>query len=626
MAKKLLLVNRITGIVEDTVFPFDESAYEPLEYSGQIPYVVDSSFNPIRGQTIVRNLDGATASSTVLLPPQTEQKVTGTIYGTFNSGELVFQTPITVNAVNAYTSGGAVVSSYTPVVAEDIVGTPSKLVKGAIGYRCAQFMGSPVLSDPAGALVVNDYTYSSGGCGGTFNHFMVSGFLYMAEDPSGFYDPIIVTKSAGATSASTADTFLMEYDNSSKRFQLKVADAGRTLAGFVTTTVDVSVENLSSVLLGDWHHFAFAYSNSGGSACVSTYWNGSRIGQITGLSGPIRRTASPFSIGGGMCGDYPFRGYIDDLIISAGSTTAALRGIGHGTTCAVPTENQEAGAYTIAALSMDGPVGTSYFPCDVSAKILSNAQHISAVRNSSSDILYVGTVASLQESVHGLTVFAGVSGGHAVNGVCGAGPIFGYESGACCVVGSVEQLFSLSQAKNVKNQLLDNTLDFLLGVTGMVGTTGASGDFANLYSGFYTAGSMSFLPTRYNIDTLKSMNDYIVGSGDTVSNYIIETASGSTVSMSGTAVTKLYLDAVTYFTTAYQDTATSKNVVNGQTTITGVRSAPGLSRDSFVQKLAPFSTSLYPDLVIKQQSKFTKTYTSPEERYTISPTTIRPLK
>jgi hypothetical protein len=621
MTNKLLLVNSVTGLVEDTIYPFDASSFQANDYFGQIPYVVDASFSPLSAQTTIARIDGTTASVTVSLPPQTEQKITGTVYGKFSSGELAFQSPITATVVNVYTSGGITDSAYTPVVAENIGGGT---IKGNAGFRCAQFAGSPILSESAGAITVNDYTYS---VGATLDHLLVSGFLYMDEDPSGYYDAIVVAKVQGGTVDSVNDAFLMEYDNSSKKFQLKVADQGRTLAGFVATVVDASTSNSSSVLLGSWHHFAFAYSNSGGSGCVSTYWNGNRIGQITGLSGSLRRTSAPFSVGGGPSGAYPFKGYIDNLIISGGTSSAALRGIGHGTTYTIPTENQETGQYTIAALSMDGPVGTSYFPCDVSAKVLSNIGHLSVVRNTSSDLLYTGNIVTVQDTVHGVTVFAGVCSGHAVHGVCGAGPIFGYESGACCVVSGVEQLLTVAQSRNAKSQLVDNTFYFLLGVTsGMNGTTGASGDFPNLYSGHYTAGSFSFVPTKYNIDTLRSLNDYIVGSGNSGEQFNIQTAEGVTVTMSGTAITKLYLDAVTYYSAAYQDTASVRSAVLGSSTISSVRSIPGLTRPSFVQKLASFGGSQYPDIVLNPESKVTKTYNRSESRYTTNPRGIVSLK
>jgi hypothetical protein len=96
--------------------------------------------------------------------------------------------------------------------------------------------------------------------------------------------------------------------------------------------------------------------------------------------------------------------------------------------------------------------------------------------------------------------------------------------------------------------------------------------------------------------------------------------------MSGTAITKLYLDAVTYYSAAYQDTASVRSAVLGSSTISTVRSIPGLTRPSFVQKLASFGGSQYPDIVLNPESKVTKTYNRSESRYTTNPRGILSLK
>jgi len=605
MAKNLVLVNKATGVVDQVITGFDDRTYQPSVYSDYVPYVLDSAIGVVSVTENYRdnsNGSGATSAAAITLPPTTEQKLNGLLFGNFNRGELLFQSSLHPTVVNNLVLSGATATAYNPTVVVNI-GVSSGTI---VGQKCAQFKGSYLDTDTqAACLRIPDYTYP----GSSLPYFMASGFMYLSSTPSSAYDPIVLAKTTSGTAGTVNDSFQLEYDNSATRMLLMVSSNSYSSAGF-EYTINASPTGVS---LNQWHHFAFAYSNQGNSACVSTYWNGTRIAKQTGLSGNIRFNSAPFSIGGGPYGNKPLKGYLDDIIVSGGTSSTALRGIAHGTTCTVPTESQSSGAYSIWHTTFHGPEGQSLFPISGPSKVISTQMFTATDPDLRTSNLYVGTIDAIQNSVHGLSLFTGISTGYiAYTNGTSAGYVFGYDSGACLIPTSVTQLKSLSDVKTLKASLADNTQAYLLGSTAMRGTTGASGDFPKLYSGAFTGGNFTFLPTKQNIEDLRSLYDGIVLSGQTNGIYSIFSADGISYAFTCRGVTSLYSDVSNYYTRSYQDTAGVKAAISGSSTFTALRAVEGLTRDSFVQKLSAQVTTNAPSFTISAVSKTTKVYTAPE--------------
>ena len=618
MAKNLILVNKASGVVEQVITGFDDRTYQPSVYSDYVPYVLDSAISPFSVQEnyrVTSDGSGATFASTITLPPTTEQKLNGLLFGTFNRGELLFQSTLHPTVVNNLVLSGATATAYSPTVVVNIGVTSGTIV----GQKCAQFKGSYLDTDTqAACLRIPDYTYP----GSSLPYFMASGFMYLSSTPSGAYDPIVLAKTTSGTAGTVNDSFQLEYDNSATRMLLLVSSNSYSSAGF-EYTINASP---TGVTLNQWHHFAFAYSNQGNSACVSTYWNGTRIAKQTGLSGNIRFNSAPFSIGGGPYGNKPLKGYLDDIIVSGGTSSTALRGIAHGTTCTVPTTSQSSGAYTVWHTTLHGPEGQSLFPVSGPSKVISNQVFTNTDPDIKTSNLYVGAIDAIQNSVHGLSLFSGISTGHiAYTDGGSAGYVFGYDSGACLIPTSVTQLRDLASVKTLKSSLADNTQAYLLGSTAMRGTTGASGDFPKLYSGAFTGGAFTFLPTKQNIEDLRSLYDGIVLSGQTNGIYSIFSAEGISYAFTCRGVTSLYADVANYYTRSYQDTTGVKSAISGSSSFTALRAAEGLTRDSFVQKLASQVTTDAPSFIISAVSKTTKVYTVPEVQYSVDSKGIVPL-
>jgi len=605
MPKNLILVNKTTGAVDQVITGFDDRTYQPSVYSDYVPYVLDSAISTVsvvENYRDISNGSGASFAAAITLPPTTEQKLTGLMFGQFARGELLFQSTLHPTVVNNLVLSGLTATAYSPTVVTNI-GVSSGTI---VGQKCAEFKGSYLDTDTqAACLRIPDYTFP----GSSMPYFMASGFMYLSSTPSGAYDPIVLAKTTSGTAGTVNDSFQLEYDNSATRMLLMVSSNSYLSAGF-EYTVNASPAGVS---LNQWHHFAFAYSNQGNSACVSTYWNGTRIAKQTGLSGNIRFNSAPFSIGGGPHGNKPLKGYLDDIIVSGGTSSVALRGIAHGTTCTVPTTSQSSGAYTVWHSTLHGPEGESIFPVSGPSKVISTHMYTNTDPDVKTTNLYVGTIDTIQDSVHGLSLFSGISTGY-IPYVAGgsAGYVFGYDSGACLIPTSVTQLKSLAEVKTVKFSLADNTQLYLLGSSVMRGATGGSGDFPKLYSGAFTGGNFTFLPTKQNIEDLRSLYDGIVLAGQTTGNYNIFSADGISYAFSVRGVTSLYADVTNYYTRSYQDTAAVKAAVSGSSTFVSLRQIDGLSRDSFVQKLSAKVTPNSPAFTIYAVSKTTKVYTNPE--------------
>ena len=602
---------------------FDKSKFDPALY-GNNAFFVDASISTIGGgkQTPPIGLVSSPFSSASLLTstvastigvqdsyfiespsltaatsqsvssniiPLAEQKIEGTGYGTFTPTELVFQSTIQPTVINYLSLGGVTATDYNPTIGT--IGATGTFV----GSRAAQFKGSYLDTDTAAAgLSLPGFTSAS--------YFLVSGWLYMESAPTSAYDPIVITRSPDGVSGSTSDSFRLEYDYSSSRFQFHFSTTANTTSAGFDHTMNVSPVG---VTLNQWHHFAVAYTNAGSSAAVSSYWNGNQVQKYTGATGTIRSTRSSVYVGCGGSGKKPFKGWIDDLVISAGTTLEALRGFQHGTTAPVPSAHQDAGYYTVYYLSMDGPLGTSLFPCDTTNKVCSNV----AAQTGS---LYVYRNIGVTSSRMWTPALSGVCGGHAPYGAS-AGYIFGYQSGACWIPSAVTEIASgLTAAKQYRKDLADYTLRYYLGLT-MYGTTGASGDFKNLFSGSTYPPSFVYTPLETNLNYLKNIYDSIIVAGSTADVSIAD-ANGTYYTFATAAAVNLYKDVLAYFNNSVSQFTTINNTIDSQSSFTNLKQIYGPTGAALVSKLASSGNE---SLFISPISSITKTNRSPENYWNV---------
>jgi len=580
---KILKINKFTG--ETTETSETPSTFAPLDTDTHRYVFVSDGQNLIQYGHSVLPGDNSSLKKSVLLPPISEQGLSGPIYGPgFSPGELLFQTTILPQLQNHYLIGGISQSEYNPVVASVGFTLGSGTTFGFVGSKCMQFMGTPADSagQPAATVVLPvpiDSTH--------LNDFLVTGFLYLSQTPSANYDPVVVGVVNNITSPANTDAWVVDIDSdSTKRVRFQWATTNKKGVGFPNS---IYVTPTYGITLNTWHHWAVAYSNVGGSAAVSTYWNGARTATSTsGFSGSFRNNANNrVSVGADMSGYYPLKGHQSNLLISGGSASTALLGFLHGPTAPVPVTDHVAGQYTFALMSGNGPLGQSFFPCDVKNRVTSVCDGVFR------DTVYVSSLQretdSLYREAKGLTAFIGVCGGHSTSGGTTANSyVFGYDSGSCMVVDSVSQLMGLTQAQEAESNRLQMTYSTLFGVAPMVGSCGDTGPLKTLFSTYptgYAGTSLSFLPNEQNIANLNTLYNYTQVSGTTSTQYITDYF-GNSVTMGVSGVVALRTKVLTYINRATTEFGIVQSRINGATSQANLKTIAGFSSEVFVQSLS----------------------------------------
>jgi len=621
MAKALIYLNSDGSVVRTTPIT-DPENYIPTQYSektillddtlsGQsVEYTLNDSVRatqvfidilaePGSSETVdpevILPTTSPSSSFSVSINPLTEQIVRGALLGTFIMGEPVFQSTITPTIVNNYVVGGVTLDTFVPSIGS--IGE-----SGGIGSRAAKFAGTlnDTASQKAAGIQLPAFTTSA-----STPYFLLEGWMYFEQEPSNNYDPIIVTRSADGVVGSTNDSFRLEYDTSSDQVQFHYSAASYASAGY-QGIVNVSPSGIST---GQWNHFAIAWASQGGSATVKTYWNGTSLYSASGLSGWIRNSTAPLMIGSGASGDYPLKGWLEDVHIRMGGVTLALANYAFmGSTAENPFEADQAGDYTVYLLSMNGPFGTSLFPVDTLCRVSGSCTYF----NGDAAVLGVGAITREQSSVLGITLFSGVCSGFTATGGSG-GRLFGMESGGCFEISSVTQLTGITAARQQRLNALQHTNYFLFGITVMQGSSGNSGDFPKLFSSGWTGTTFSFLPVQTNIDYLKNLYDNIVVVGYT-GNTVIEDYYGVQNNFGTTYVKELYEDVVTYRTDMNTLVSQITGTINSSTTHQSLNSIQGISTTGAVLKLAPYSQS-NPAVLVSTKAKSTKVSNNPESKY-----------
>lgn len=579
MSKRLILLDS-SGQVVSTEENYAIGDFVPV--SGLNALVVDSSVEPLLVPVTVTeqsiDVDGVRTGGTVTrllslqnISPITEQVLTGTVYGQFQINEQAVQSQFIPVLINGLALGGLSADSYLPTVGTIGVSGPE------LGNKSLQFKGSYLDTDTKAAGVQLPAFSTT-----TTPYFMLSGFLYFENEPSNNYDPIILTRSADGVNASTNDSFRLEYDSSSNQLQFHYSTASYASAGYENI---LNVCPANGVTLNQWHQFAIAYSNQGGSASIASYWNGTRHAQASGLSGNIRNSTGYMMFGSGASGDKPLKGWLEHAILSGGGVSLALREFTHGATAPVSTE-QFAGDYTVYALSMNGTLGTSYFPVANSNRVVSTVSW----DNRFGSQIGVGNIVRETTSAGGTAaMFTGVCGGHAASGGS-AGYLFGVNSGACMVISAVQEVSGGASANSqMRSSLADFSAQYLLGCCAMSGVCGGGGDFPQLLSvaqvGF-CGDRFSFLPIDSNISSLRLIYDDYVINGKTGPVSIAD-YNGTLYTFGSAGVQALYQDVVTYRNTANSVFGSVKTAIATKSSVTALRELGGVDTEGTVIKLAP---------------------------------------
>jgi len=311
--------------------------------------------------------------------------------------------------------------------------------------------------------------------------------------PSG--DETIIARRTGTGAGGASDAFRFHFDQSSKAIKFDVSDFTDTGSGFAhSQNIASGTGGVNGITLDEWHYCAMTYKtdNGAGAAECNLFWDGVRTNQITiGLTGAMLTPNLPITIGADNGGFYPYSGYMDELHILAGPTSANIFGGASGATFEVldgVTAPWVSGGLTgvsgegsvnydtVAFMSMDGPSGCNAF----SMQSKNYTYAICSGWDNSNKTLFVREVGLSGDATGGFNTYQ--DGGTLGTGVT-QGYVVGYNSDAHYFISSVDNILSLPYKKEIKKLSLDNASEIIIGITleGTSGAAGVSNDFLNLF-------------------------------------------------------------------------------------------------------------------------------------------------
>ena len=568
--KKLHILNS-EGLVisEQSRQQFDVGNFIPenWESAKEKPIIVDKS-NPAVSIYITDIRTGNIVDKKI--NPFTECKVRGTIFGEFDTGELISQStvrPVVYNGTYLQGVSGVLDPEYFL-----IVGSKGKTTGTQTGIRSLEFKGSYQNQNVAGSCVQLP-SFSTVG----LTYSLISGFIYMEQAATTNYVPIILKKD---------NVFSLEIakENNQDRLRFYWTDQN-------DGTNNVYCNPPEGITLNRWHHFAILAESPD---YLSTFWNGVQI-NTEDFEG-YKNNSSPVSIGGGFTGGAPFKGWISDFIISGGANADAKRGASNNaSTFTVPTKYQTADANTIYYMSMNGIPGTSIFPVEGNKRVLG----VHSASDIKSKDIYVSSVR--YDSQNGI-VFSGSSGGFTVG--VSAGYLFGVRSGAAIIPSTVTELFGITASKNQKIQSTQYTSSYAKNSV-IRGSTAELGEpfFHTLYNtAGYTGLTMSFRCTDSNITKLSTQVDLWsrVPNWGTTWAFIDE---DNTTHLLGKTLTNSLYDDILKFQSAINVSEYSIiSSVNSSNNLESLRGVTGFASSSILSLLAK-KIQYAPDLEIPIQYK-----------------------
>jgi len=482
--KRILNTGKKIAYIPTSIKGIDERLkFYKTEGDGElVEEVLDKTYDPrtefvLECQTPFRGLSGGTGGITFDLDLGC---------GNYSYNEVIEQN------VNLITNHSNATSEVVHTNAH-IFGTSSALFGGNGGGGTGAY-----LLIPTGAV--------TGGTGGQAINENVRIQFWMKYDtiPSG--DETIISRRTATGGGGSDDAFMLYYDNSSNAIKFDVSDYSDTSSGFAhSTNIASGTGGANGITLGQWHNCTVTYKYAAGIASVcNVYWNGERKNQITsGLTGPMLTPNLPIIIGGDSGGFNPYSGYMDELHIFAGPTSANVFGGVTGATYdyydgasagwsgaagLTGVSGEGSVAYdTVAFMSMDGPSGCRAFS-------MQSKHHVYALCSGwepASKTLFVREVGLSGDATGGFRAYQ--DGGTLGAGIT-QGYVVGYNSDAHRFISSNTSILTIDNKKEIKKVSLDNAAISVLGITleGTTGMAGASNDFLNLFG--MTEGSPAGTP------------------------------------------------------------------------------------------------------------------------------------
>lgn len=632
MSQKNLIQTNAEGIVEKTITNVNPYNYVTDQYLYPTdPVVIDSELSNFYYNRI-RFEDGIQTDQSVLIHPYTEQILEGMIYGGFKLNEQVYQTPVNVEVVNFLSVNGITAFTFTPTIGS--IGVPS-----IHDRHSAKFFGT-----------LNDLPEGKGAglrlppfLSQTYSYFSIEGFVYFESLPTA-YDPILISRGIDSVGGTTQDSFQIEYDAASRRLMLNYT-MGAAAGGSIGTGYEnyLPISPVDGINTNQWHHFACSVAvglTSSWKVSVGTFFDGTRIGyeehdfydpiaasatpQAATIESTFRASTAPLMIGCGFSGERPFKGWLDSVLLSGGRSPTALRGY-HPTlsSVTVPTKAQmAAGEFTVYHLNMNGPLGTSFFPCDTPCRVVSTASYISNEEGKLGTALITRQTSQAPPEFlllglspwQGFPLFAGVCYGHAPTGFLSS-LCFGATSRSCMIVTGVSQLHGLTRANKIRANAAQFTASYLLGSTAMrgfsSGVTGASADFKRFFSRSWGGNTFTYLATQTNTTNLKFTYDSIEVSGRTGTFYVADYVSGAVYGVQTADIKNLYADVVEYHSLVNRLGASAAATALSFTNFENLYNYSGFGEEAIVRRIAPRMDEVG-ILFINANGRMSQTTTRPE--------------
>ena len=415
------------------------------------------------------------------------------------------------------------------------------------------------LAGPGGHIGGGSGASGAGVCGGYSGDVLLQMYFYLNATPGA--DKIFAMHGSSAAGG-TGNSWKLYYDHSSTSLKFdfnNMGDSPTAWAHSMTVTAGVPVIN-------KWHHCAIIYKSRWYASNVSEvipYYDNTRneTGISSGVINELLRTDQPLSIGAGQSGAFAFSGWIDDLHIqmgpSGGTVSSKFTGATYVTAGIQATMDNQS---TLALMRFNGQSGCALFSVDSYERLKANVTYwdgknkVLGVR----DIILTGNATGGFDYANGY-----------VEGYAGSGH---YQ--VSCTGGT---LMSGTQKLATKKAQFRQSASEYMGLVGLSGNSGGSGDFKNLFGphgglghgapvfhGIHASG-FCLNPSKGLYQKLSEHVSYMAALGGTAGtggNYTLQDCLGNPVAFSGGHIFALYQDVWTFRNNLTENVILAENEID----------------------------------------------------------------